>query len=250
MRRAVVKAFVWPVALAGLLPAATSHAAEPLRLCVATDNLPMSDDAPPRGMEVKFGRELAERMGRTLELVWHSPGAGAADRALLTRQCNAALGAVASGDALTQAQPIPGITLTRPYYTAGYMLVRRVQTPPVRQLADLDEERIAVEMVSIPMYTLKQRGLRVFAVDDHAAVIDAVADGRANYGYLWGPIAEWDLRDRDDVVIERQFKPEERWDFAMAVRADDQRLKEEIDSALVALDRSGELAKLFVPDAF
>lgn len=167
----------------------------------------------------------------------------------VNRGLSLAGGKVASGDALTQAQPVPGITLTRPYYNAGYVLVRRVQTTPVQQLADLGDERIAVEMVSIPMYTLKHRGLGVFAVDDHAAVIDAVADGRANYGYVWGPIAAWDLRGRDDIVIERQFKLQEHWDFAMAVRTEDHRLKKELDGALAALDQSGELAKLFVPDA-
>lgn len=245
MKPAHLKTMVKISVLAGLLFTTGLHATEPLRICAATDNLPLSDDAPARGMEIELGWILAQRMGRKLELVWRNPGGGAADRALLSDDCDAVLGAVASGDAFTRAQPIPGITLTRPYYSAGYVIVRRAQSPSVERLAELGDERIAVEMISIPIYTLKQRGHRVFAVDDHAAVIEAVSDGRANYGYVWGPVAAWDLRGREDVVIDARFKPDERWDFAVAVRADAPKFKHEIDSVLTELEGSGVLANLF-----
>lgn len=233
------------IALAGLVAAAGAQAAAPLRICAARDNLPLSDDAPARGMEIEFGRVLAQRLGRPLELVWQRPGEGATSQALREKRCDAALGAVASGDALAPVQQVPGIALTRPYHSAGYVLVRRAHSPAVTRLDELRDERVAVEMVSIPIYTLKQRGHRVFAVDDSDAVIDAVADGRANYGYVWGPVAAWDLRDRADVVIDEGFEPEQRWDFALAVRADEPALRREIDRALAALDGSGELAALF-----
>jgi hypothetical protein len=137
-----------------------------------------------------------------------------------------------------------GLALSTPYLGAGYQLVRRSDAPPVRSLAELGEARIGVEVESVPIYTLKQRGHRVHALDDSDAVIEAVADGRVRYGYLWGPLATWLLRDRADVVPVREFEPEERWDFALIVREAAVPLRERLDGALRRLVATGAIEEI------
>jgi ABC-type amino acid transport substrate-binding protein len=97
--------------------------------------------------------------------------------------------------------------------------------PPAGDLAELGRERIAVEKVSIPVFTLRQRGHEVYVVDDSEAVVAALAEDRAVYGYLWAPIAAWLLGDRRDVIVAGEFLPADVWDFGVALRAGDLELR-------------------------
>lgn len=73
-----------------------------------------------------------------------------------------------------------------------------------------------MEAESVPVYNLKQRGRSIHAFFDYEAVITAVADGRAKYGYLWRPVAARLLGGRTDVVTAAGFQPEDRWNSALA----------------------------------
>lgn len=70
-------------------------------------------------------------------------------------------------------------------------------------------------------------------------VIDVVAEGQTEYGYMWGPLAAWMLKDREDVKLVEGFAPEESWHFALAVREDDEALRQALDSAIEAVIESG-----------
>lgn len=233
--------------LAGLVLPGSAGAQErpPLRFCVESLNLPMAMPHPDRGIEVDLARALAERLGREAVFVWRGPGSHAPDQALLNDECDVAPGAVTDPAPLARGGVVPGIALSRPYAAAGYLLVRRADAAPVRRLADIEEARIGVEMESVAIYTLKQRGHRVYAVDDYDAVLRAVAEGHISYGYIWGPLAAWLLRDRTDVRLASNFEMVDHWNFSLATRQADAALAAALDQAIEELVRNGEMASIF-----
>lgn len=232
-----------PLLAAVLLAAAPALAqGEAVTFCAGTDNLPLSH--PETGIEVEFARALAAQLGTEARFVW-TEHAESPDAVLLEGRCRAALGAIVDPGPMADGRAPPGTALTAPYYGAGYVLIRRADAPPARTLEALEETRVAVEMESVAIYTLKQRGNRVYALDDYDAVIEAVADGRVEYGYVWGPLAAWLLRDRSDVVVAEEFEPVERWHFALLVREGEEQLRRRLDAAIHALVGRGEVERIF-----
>jgi polar amino acid transport system substrate-binding protein len=233
-------------AVAALVAAATAASAQTVKtltFCAGTDNLPLSH--PGSGIEVEFARALAPRIGAEARFTWLDAHEESFEQAVLDGRCDAALGAIVDPGPMAGDRTLPGVKLSDPYYAAGYLLVRRVVARPVRTLEEIGDSRIAVEMVSIPVYTLRQRGLGVYALRDSEAVIQAVADGRAEYGYLWGPLTASLLRDRNDVVLVKEFEPEERWSFALALRASGGELLDAVNAAIGEMVREGEMERIF-----
>lgn len=240
------RALLWSAGVATVLlqgSPAPAQEPRPIRFCIAADNPPMSVEHPaPSGVEVELARALASELNAGVAIRWLDHG-DRAEAELRADRCDAAFGAVVDPGLADGSVP-PDLALTEAYLAAGYQLVRRSDAPPVRSLAELGQARIGVEVESVPIYTLKQRGQRVFALHDSEAVVEAVADGRVQYGYLWGPLATWLLRDREDVVLVREFRPEERWDFALLLREDAVSLRERIDRAVQELVATGAVGDI------
>jgi ABC-type amino acid transport substrate-binding protein len=224
----------------------SAQAARPLAFCLAADNLPFSAAFPPRGIEVEIARAISERLGREALFVWRDAhGEESPEEALQDGRCDVAAGAIVDPGPMAERRRVPGLALTDPYYSAGYLLIHRPEVPSAGGLAELRDVRIGVEMVSIPIYTLKLRGHKVYALDDHDDVIKAVADGRIDYGYVWGPLVAWLLRNRNDVVLAGAFEPVDRWNFALAVRREDEPLRRALNRAIRELVGSGAVAAIF-----
>lgn len=217
---------------------------EKLKFCAGADNMPLSDNNPPSGFEVEFAKAIAKRIGAEAEFVWLSSHAESFEQAVLDGRCVAALGAIMEADPMAGSRALPGVVLTKPYYGAGYILIRRSDAPSINSLDDLGENRVAIEAESIVAYTLRQRGHKVHLLKDSEAVIKAVADGKERYGYLWGPIAGWNLRGRKDVVVETNFDSPDQWLFAMAVREKNAELLKKLNKAVRALSKSKTTARL------
>lgn len=227
-------------ALAGDAPAGQS----PLRVCLLAHNMPLSTSHEPWGIEGELAFALGEELGRPVVPVWIEDGE-MPDSALLEGRCDAAMGAVVDAGDLARHSSVAGIALSDPYYSAGYVIVQRPEERSPNQLTDIQNERIAVEMISVPIYTLKQRGHSVYALDSMESVIEAVADERADYGYVWGLAAAWLLRGRSDVVVAQRFSPEERWDFAVAISEGDGEMLRSINAAISDLVAQGVVEELF-----
>jgi ABC-type amino acid transport substrate-binding protein len=229
------------------LTAAAAAAQAPRRtltFCAGADNLPMSQEGSPAGFEVEIARALAARLGAEARFVWLDLHGGESfEQAVLAGRCDAALGAIVDPGPLAGDRTITGVTLTPAFYGAAYQLIRRAAAKPVRSLDELGGTRVAVEGESIVTYTLRQRGRPVHVLRTAEGVIDAVADGRASYGYLWGPVAEQPRRDRSDVVIDAAFEPTDRWNVAMAVREKDRSLQQALTAAGRALIERGVVAR-------
>lgn len=239
---------IGPAVTAALLAAAAALPAQvprTLTFCAGMGNLPMSQEGQVPGFEVEFARSLAERLGAEARFEWLEPHTDSFEQAVLEGRCDAALGAIVDPGPMAGDRTIAGVALTEPYYGAGYLLIQRVGTRSVRSLPELGDARIGVEMESIPIFTLRQRGHNMYALRDYEAVIEAVAERRVDYGYLWGPLAAWLLRDRTDVVASEGFEPVERWNFALAVREEEEELLRHLNAAIRELARSKEIARIF-----
>jgi ABC-type amino acid transport substrate-binding protein len=222
----------------------SAQAGRPLAFCLATDNLPFSH--PETGIEVEIARAISERLGREAVFTWRDAhGEESPEEALQDGRCDVAAGAIVDPGPMAEGRRVPGLALTDPYYSAGYLLIHRPEVPSARALAELSDVRIGVEMISIPVYTLKLRGHKVYAMHDHGGVIQAVADGRIDYGYIWGPLAAWLLRDRGDVVLAKGFEAGDRWNFALAVREGNEALRQALNGAIRELVESGGVAATF-----
>ena len=232
---------------AALLTAATAQAQapKPLTFCAGFDNLPMSERGTPAGFEIELAEALAERLGREARFEWIDPVDDLVEKVVLEGRCDAALGAIVEPGDMVGARPVTGVTLTEPYYSAGYLLIRGANARPVRSLEELRETRIALEGESLVTYTLRQQGQAVHVLRNFDGVVKALADGRAEYGYLWGPLATWLLRERSDVVVEKDFQPTELWNFALAVREADTGLRQGLNGAIRDLIGSGVLEGIF-----
>jgi polar amino acid transport system substrate-binding protein len=238
---------VGAAAAALLVAAAAAEAQTPdaLTFCMWVDNPPMSDASGPSGFEVDLARALAKQLGREARFEWLDPHNDLTEKAVLDSRCDAALGAIVEMGAMAGAQPVTGVTLTEPYYRAGYQLIRRPGARPVGTLEELRGTRIALEGESLVTYTLRQQGHKVHVLRDYQAVIDALADGRAEYGYLWGPLAASLTRERSDVVVEKDFQPTELWNFAIAVREADTELRQALNRGIRELVAGGSLTGIF-----
>ena len=225
--------------------AAEAQSTGELTFCVDVDNFPMSEATGPSGFEVDLARALAERLGRQARFEWLDPHNDFTEKAVLDGRCDAALGAIVEPGGMTGAQPINGIALTEPYYSAGYLLIRGPATTPVGALEALRGTRIALEGESLVTYTLRQQGHQVYVLRDYEAVVDAVADGRAEYGYLWGPLAASLTYDRNDVILAEDFQPSELWSFAMAVPEAKNYLRQALNRGIREMVEGGSLDAIF-----
>lgn len=206
--------------------------------------MPLSDKNPPSGFEVEFAKAVAKRIGAEADFVWLSSHADSFEQAVLDARCDVALGAIMETEPMAGSRTLKGVVLTKPYYGAGYILIRRADAPSVNSLDELGENRVAIEAESIVAYTLRQSGRKVHLLKDAEAVIKAVADGRERYGYLWGPIASWNLQGRKDVIVESNFTSPDQWLFAMAVREKDAELLKKLNKAVRSLSKSKTTARL------
>ena len=126
-----------PGLLAGwLLAAALPVSAAPtLSFCVFAHVPPMYLHNATDGIEVAVARELAAALERETVFIRVPAGATELEQAFREGHCDIVMGALASTGTLA-GPPLESALLTRPYYAAGYRLVRRPDAPPAPTLED------------------------------------------------------------------------------------------------------------------
>jgi polar amino acid transport system substrate-binding protein len=223
--------------LAGLLMSGgTACVAEPLlKACADPDNLPFSSSAGnPKGFYLELADHLARALGRTTEPVWHLTyfGKRAVRSTLLARECDLYIGLPADGDFMGQQ-----VVMSKPFAVFRYALVLPLGSR-VQGLADLHGRRVAVQFSSPPQSLLA-------TVDEIQAVtvlspeegMRALAEGRADAAYLWGPSAgylnKYTYAGRYQVIPTEG--PAMSWRIAIGFRRADGALRERIQRELDTL---------------
>jgi polar amino acid transport system substrate-binding protein len=226
------------------------------KLTVSMDpaNLPFSSapneiaDAERPGFDVELARALAKQLQVDIELKWIDVHRETAIGELLDHQCDVAFGAAVDPNAMDDEEELSGkVIYSRPYYGTGYLLVARKDGPQIKSLKEIQgraSRRLGTQAGTVADYELRQRGYLRRLFGTQLAVLKAVSDGDIDYGYLWANVG-WMLHHSPDLNARLipGYVPQDRWNFAVAMRKGDVTLKRHIDAGLQNLTQTGVVAE-------
>ena len=228
-KRFVVQTF----AVAAALAAVTAQA-QTLRVCADPDNLPFSSEGEEKGMYV----ELAELVGRKLNMpvayIWWSTAfqRRAMRNTIQKDECDAMFALPASTDWRAR-----GVQKSQSFLDVGYAMVTPMGSS-FGSLEALKGKRIAVQFSTTPHILFSTlTGYTTSTYRDAGEVFKALADGQADVGFLWGPVAGYENKARFNGRW--QVTPVAGLDLSgqvvVGVRAGAEGLKARIDQALAEL---------------
>jgi polar amino acid transport system substrate-binding protein len=214
----------------------STRAVEPaLRVCADPHNPPFSRSAgDPKGFYLEIADRIATALGRTPEPVWHLTyfGQRAVRSTLVARECDLYVGLPSDGEFMGGQ-----LLLSEPFAVFAYALVlpRDVY---VERLADLRGRRVAVQFASPPQSLLVTAdNVVTVTVLSPEEGMRALAEGRADAAYLWGPSAGY----LNKYVYGGQYQivPTEghamSWRVAIGFRREDRTLRNTVQSVLDTL---------------
>jgi mxaJ protein len=236
------------LAFAALLLAAGSVEARDLRVCADPNNLPFSNEAG-EGLENKIVALIAEELGAELRYTWWAQRRGFLRNTLKAEACDLVPGLPAN---------LEGVRTTAPYYRSTYVFVTRTDGPEVASYNDpvLREKKIGVHLVgddgsnTPPAHALARRGVidnvRGYMVygdygepNPPARILTSLAQGEIDVAIVWGPLGGY-FATRQAVPLKvTPVRPSFDgpqlpmvFDISMAVRKEDDALRQEVDAAL------------------
>jgi mxaJ protein len=242
--------FLRAVALALGLAACAAEARD-LRVCADPNNLPFSNERR-EGFENKIVDLIAADLDATAIYTWRAQHRGFLRETLKEASCDLVPGLPSN---------LEGVLTTAPYYRSSYVFVTRADGPAVTSFDDaaLGQHPVGVQLVgddgwnTPPAHALARRGIvqnvRGYTLygdyrkpNPPARIIAAVADREIDVAIVWGPLAGY-FAPRQSVSLRiapvRPAFDGPRlpmvWDISMAVRKDDEPLREQIDAALARL---------------
>jgi mxaJ protein len=237
-----------------LLGAAPAHAAEPLKVCAAENELPYSN-RDGQGFENKLADILAGELGRTVESVWWQDPRYFVRDQLERGLCDVVMGVDADD---------PRLLTSAPYYRSGYVFVYRKEkglkvedfdsdfVMKARQIAFMPDTPAETLLRAIGRYNdqfnylqslvgFKARRNQYVRYDPEKLVRE-VESGNADLAILWGPQAARYVKAAGGklemrVVPDHQTRADGakvpvHYSTSVGVRKDDTALRAELDLAL------------------
>jgi mxaJ protein len=233
--------------LLGLVAAGGAQARE-LRVCADPNNLPFSN-AREEGFENRLAELVARDLGATVSYTWHAQRRGFLRETLNAEACDLVPGLPAN---------LEGVRTTAPYYRSSYVFVTRAGGRVVSSFDDpvLREVKIGVHLIgddgwnTPPAHALARRGIvenvRGYMIygdysepNPPARILEAVAAGDIDVAVVWGPLGGYFAGRQNVPLTATPVRPAFDgprlpmvFDISMAVRKDDEALRQEIDAAL------------------
>ena len=236
------------LAIATLLLAAGNVEARELRVCADPNNLPFSNEAG-EGLENKIVALIAGELGAELRYTWWAQRRGFLRNTLKAEACDLVPGLPAN---------LEGVRTTAPYYRSTYVFVTRADGPEITSYNDpvLREAKIGVHLIgddgsnTPPAHALARRGVidnvRGYMVygdygepNPPARILASLAQGEIDVAVVWGPLGGY-FATRQAVPLKvTPVRPSFDgpqlpmvFDISMAVRKEDDALRQEVDAAL------------------
>ncbi len=236
--------------VAGLLfaLAALPATARELRVCADPNNLPFSNEKG-EGFENRIVELIAQELGATVEYTWWAQRRGFLRNTLKAGLCDVVPGTPSN---------MEGLRTTAPYYRSSYVFVTRADGPTIASFNDrqLRDVLVGVQLIgddgsnAPPAHALSRRGIidnvRGYSVygdyrkpNPPARIIEALAKGEIDVAAVWGPLAGY-FAARQAVALKlAPVRPAFDgpqlpmvWDISMAVRKEDEALRQQLDAAL------------------
>ena len=225
-----------------------------LRVCADPNNLPFSDKSQA-GLENRVADLIAKDLGTTVEYTWWPQRKSFWKESLNQNLCDVWLG-VPTG--------LPSVLTTKPYYRSTYVFVSRSdRNLSVASLLDecLDKLRIGIHIVgddlAPPAQVLARRGISANLVgfslfgklgepNPPEKLIEAVSRGDVDVAIVWGPLAGYFAKHQPVPLHITPVQPATfagipfSYEISAAVRKDDEKLRGEIERALVRQCKSIE----------
>ena len=240
--------FLKGAALAALLATAGGVQARELRVCADPNNLPFSNEAG-EGFENKIVSLIAQELGAEVRYTWWAQRRGFLRNTLKAEICDLVPGLPAN---------LEGVRTTAPYYRSSYVFVTRAGSLEIESFNDpaLRAVTIGVHLIgddgsnTPPAHALSRRGIvenvRGFMIygdynepDPPARILKALAGGDIDIAVVWGPLGGY-FAEREGVPLKvHPVRPifdgpqlPMAFDISMAVRKEDEPLRQEVDAAL------------------
>jgi quinoprotein dehydrogenase-associated probable ABC transporter substrate-binding protein len=213
-----------------------------LKVCADPNNLPFSDEKK-EGFENKIAELIGAELGRSVDYSWFPQVIGFARNTLRAHLCDLVMGTVA-GDEIMQT--------TNPYYFSTYVILYR--SDKGLAIADLDDPRLKTLHLGVvggtpPSDLLVRHDLMsntkpyALTVDTRAEsptheMVQDVADGTIDVGFLWGPIAGY-YRKHDVIPLTlvplktEPDGPRMSYHIAMGVRANEPEWRRGINTVIL-----------------
>lgn len=222
--------------------------ARDLRVCADPNNLPFSNEAG-EGLENKIVSLIAEELGAEVRYTWWAQRRGFLRNTLKAGICD-----------LVPSLPanFEGVRTTAPYYRSSYVFVTRADGPTITSFNDpvLRQLKIGVHLIgddgsnTPPAHALSRRGMvenvRGYMIygdysepNPPARIIEALAKGEIDVAIVWGPLGGY-FAQREGIALRvTPVRPifdgpklPMVFDISMAVRKEDETLRQEVDAAL------------------
>lgn len=223
---------------ATVMVAATGHAqtqTQTLRVCADPDNLPFSSaEGKERGMYVELAELVGRKLNMPVQYTWWSTAyqRRAMRNTIQKDECDAMFALPASIDWRAR-----GVQKSQAFLDVGYAMVTPTGSVPT-SLEALKGKRIALQYSTTPHILFSTlTGYTTSTYRDADEVFKALADGQADVGFLWGPVAGYDNKAK--FQARWQITPVTGLDLSgqvvVGVRTGAEGLKARIDQALTDL---------------
>ncbi|MGO4570694.1 substrate-binding domain-containing protein [Microvirga sp. 2TAF3] len=234
--------------VAALLVLASGAQARELRVCADPNNLPFSNEAR-EGFENKIVDLIAHELNAEVRYTWWAQRRGFLRNTLNAGLCDLVPGLPAN---------LESVRTTAPYYRPSYVFVTRADGPDVSSLNDpiLRQVKVGVHLIgddgsnTPPAHALSRRGIvdnvRGYTIygdynqpNPPARILDALAAGEIDIAIVWGAMGGYFAQHESVPLKVAPVKPAFDgpqlpmvFDISMAVRKEDEALRQEIDAAL------------------
>jgi mxaJ protein len=236
------------VVLAGSILLVGGVQARELRVCADPNNLPFSNEAG-QGFENKLVSLIAEELGAEVRYTWWAQRRGFLRNTLKAKACDLVPGLPAN---------LEGVRTTAPYYRSSYVFVTRTDGPDVQSFNDpvLRQAKVGVHLIgddgsnTPPAHALGRRGIvenvRGFMIygnysdpNPPTRILEALAKREIDVAIVWGPLGGYFPKHESVPLKVTPVRPifdgpqlPMVFDISMAVRKEDEALRQEIDTAL------------------
>lgn len=235
-------------AIAALLILSGGAQARELRVCADPNNLPFSNEAE-EGFENKIVDLIAHELNAEVRYTWWAQRRGFLRNTLKAEICDLVPGLPAN---------LEGVRTTTPYYRTSYVFVTRVDGPEVSSFNDpiLRQVKVGVHLIgddgsnTPPAHALARRGIvdnvRGYMIygdysqpNPPARILDALAEGKIDVAIVWGALGGYFAQREKAPLKITPVRPAFDgpqlpmvFDISMAVRKEDESLRQEIDAVL------------------
>ena len=200
----------------------------------------------PAGFDIALMQRIAEKLGRTWQLVRYS---GSDFNGIFAGLDDGSYDCVASGTTITPGRQQVA-DFCAPYAVSGQSLVVDiVRHPDVHGIADLKGLVIGVQQgnTSQPVANKlvaehRAAQVRVYAYDEIEKALDDLTTGGCDAFMKLAPVTAWFVRDRPRLKVVETGITVER--LGICVRKEDTALRDAINAAQAALAADGTLAAL------